>query len=240
VKKSRAYADLLKKMEPGDVVFTRYASKESPNVELDKFGELPVRAKDLVQVSTGSPTYHGQLYLGGGKVGQAQGGAHTYDVNKTYDDWSGQDVKVYRPTKAAAAERKAALKFVQDARGTPYTSVPETVKQALANFAGVSPSSEGGGCRIGPKGGINCTTSITSAYPKQFPKLYMTPDEMRAVEGMELVGRYGRAGKLTPYEHLISRALHPALKNLKWGALAGLGAYGLSRAAGSEGGDDAR
>lgn len=239
VKRSRSYADLLKKLEPGDIAFTRFASKQSPLMELGG-KEIPIRAKDLVTMGTGSPYYHGQIYLGGGKVGQAGGLDQPYAVNKTYDDWSGQDVKVYRPTKASSAERKAALKFVQDARGTPYPSNAENLKQGLMNFLGVSPSSAGGKCRIGPTGALNCTTSVTSAYPEQFPKLHMTPDEMRAAEGMELVGRYGRAGKLTPYEHLISRALHPALKNLKWGALAGLGAYGLSRAAGAIGGDDDR
>lgn len=228
VKRSRSYADLFKKLQPGDVAFTRYPSKLSPNMNIAGV-DVPIRAKDVVQIGTGSPYYHGELYLGGGKVAQAGGTEVPYNVNNTFHDWSGQDVKVYRPTKASAAERKAALKFAQDARGTPYTTFPETVKQGIANFLGISPSSKGGKCRIGPGGALNCTTSVTSAYPEQFKKLYMTPDEMRAVEGMELVGRYGRAGKLSPYEHLITRAMYPALKNAKWGLLAGAGVYGASK-----------
>jgi hypothetical protein len=234
VKRSRSYADLLKKLEEGDVVFTRYAAKHAPKYALPGGQEIPLSAKDLVQLTTGSPHYHGQIYEGQGRTSQAQGSNLPYERSKTYNDWSGQDVKVYRPTKASGAERKAALKFVQDARGTPYTSVADTIKQGLANLAGVSPSSKGGKCRIGPNGGINCTTSITSAYPEQFKKLFMTPEEMRGVDGMELVGRYGRAGKLTPYEHLMTRAIYPALKNAKWGLLAGAGAYGASKLLGDD------
>lgn len=229
VKHSRSYADLFKKLEAGDIVFTRYPAKHAPKYALPGGQEIPLSAKDLVQLTTGSPNYHGQIYEGGGKVSQAQGSNMPYERSNTFHDWSGQDVKAYRPTKASAAERKAALKFVKDARGTPYTSVGETVKQGLSNLLGLSPSSKGGKCRIGPDGGINCTSSITSAYPKQFDKLYMTPDEMRGVEGMELVGRYGRAGKLTPYEHVMTRGIYPLLKNAKWGLLAGAGAYGAKK-----------
>ncbi len=140
----------------------------------------------------------------------------------------GQDVKVYRPTGASAAEKSAALEFAEKAKGTPYTGAGETFMQGLGNIMGISPSSKG--CKIGPSGGINCTSSIAGAYPKQFDKLWMTPDQMRAQPGMDLVARYGHIPPPSVRERALTRVVHPMLKNLKYAAGAALSTYLLSKA----------
>lgn len=229
--KSRSYKDFLSKLEPGDVMFTRYKGKESPNIELAGLGEVPLRASETVQLGSGSPHYHGVLYGGKGKVYQAQGQDTTYGPNMMKKDIMGQDVKVYRPG-ASDAEKARALAFAEKATGTPYTSAGATLKQGLGNILGMSPSSKG--CKIGPSGQINCTTSIAGAYPKQFDKLYMTPDEMRAVPGMKLVARYGHIPDLSLREKALTRLIHPTLRNLKYGAGAALGTYLLSKALNGE------
>jgi len=224
VKPSKSLKDFKSSLKPGDIIFTRYRSKDSPNLEIGKH-EIPIKMTRLVQGVSGSKNYHGAIYLGRGRVSQAVGSESPLETSSLKEMYRGQDVKAYRPTAAKPKEVRRAVEFARKAKGTPYANTGQLIAHGLGQLAGISPGSKK--CKVGPEGNIVCTTLVTHAYPKQFPKKLMTPNEMRAQKGVKLVTRHSPIGSGAMGERLITRTILPAARGLKWG----LGAAALTAGA---------
>jgi hypothetical protein len=224
VKHTGYWDQLQKKMQPGDIVFTRAHNKNTNKVSVGG-GKMPFSVKSLVQGMTGSQNYHGGVYLGGGRIGQAFGEGTKNNTSWMIGEMPDQDVKIYRPTAASAAERKRAVKFVERARGTPYPKIGPLAAQGAGALLGVGGSSKN--CKVGPEGHLSCTTTVTHAYPDQFKRYNMTPEEMRRVKGMKLVARHRGLRATGLSDRLLPKVL-PVVRGLKWGVGAAAAAAGAN------------
>jgi hypothetical protein len=225
--KSKTMADFTDNLKPGDVLFSRFDRESSMPIKIGSV-DSPFKNSDLLQLFTGSPNYHGAMYAGRGHTYEAGGAGGGYERMPIKESVGGHEVMAYRPTRATEQEIAQAMLRAKGNVGKRYPKFAELAKQGLSNFAGLSPPSN---CKIGAKGSVNCTSSVANALPKQFDKLYMTPDEMRAVPGMELVSKYNRSvPELNMLEKAAYRTPLKLARNLKYGAGAALGTYLLSKA----------
>lgn len=223
VKASRTIEHLKKQMRPGDIVLSGASLKNQDLINL-KGVKLPVRIGELVQLLSGSHHYHGAVYGGKNKLYQAYGVGHKFGPSDL-EYMKGDRMKVYRPTGASKREVTDAVKYVKQTarRHAPYKNELELVGQGARYL--LDPTGGPGVCRkAGDK--IVCNTAVTKAYPKQFKKELMMPNEIRNTKGMKLVARYGRAAEPTLREKVWTRAVSPVLRNAKWGLMAGAAAYG--------------
>lgn len=219
VGRSRSLKDLQKKLNPGDIVFSRSKLKDSPMLA---GGKVPLRTTELIQGITGSPHYHSGIYRGRGRVSQMVGGVGYKGESSAFKDaFLGEEIKVYRPAGAKSKEIQRAVQKAKQIKGTPYKNKKGILSQALGTIGGIGPSSKA--CKLGPKGSHTCTSAIAAVYPNQFKSEYVTPNEMRNTKGMTLLGRYGK-NPLRPGEVIANRVVAPLLRNAKWG----LGAAGLA------------
>lgn len=223
VPSAKSYAEFKKQLKPGDIMFSRYKLKESPEFEV-MGKKLPFTVSQAVQAGHGSPHYHGLVYTGRGRGVEAVGLGDVAESAGLKKNIRGQSVKVYRPEGASAKEVRRAVRFAERAKGTPYKGWGGLAAQALGTVAGVSPASKN--CKVGPNGALVCTTLPAAAYPKQFPKEYMTPNEMRKTKGMKLVARYGKPQQALS-EKILNRVVSPLIHKARYG----LGAAGLAAAA---------
>jgi len=237
VRKTRSIKDLKKKLKPGDILFTRYDPKHSPDWDFDvpknlqkyvkgkKNIKLPIKASEFVQFGAGGSThYHGALYVGGGRALEAEGQAYKSKINSLKEVVKGNDVKVYRVTNQPKSEITKGVNWAKKQKGVRYGTMPELLRHGAGHLFG-----RGGpkSCRT-PKGKgkpIVCTTTITKAHPKTFKREYMSPDEMRAKKGVKLVARFGRTPPTRVKSKILQRVVYPVLKKGKWGALAGAATY---------------
>ena len=222
VKKTRSLKDFHKKLQPGDILFVRGPKKfVEERVKLPSGKTAPVTNADLAQLIHGDPYYHASIYRGKGDLSEAIGLGEKAQGGKLHR-YRGQSVKAYRPTGASTKEVQEAIDYASKVRGTKYPTTKELVSFGAQSALGV-----GKGSQCARKGGgpVVCTGVATRAYPEQFKRETMGPADMRRVKGMELVGRYGNTNpRLGVKEKVISRIIHPTLRNLKWG----LGAAGLT------------
>jgi hypothetical protein len=136
-------------------------------------------------------------------------------------------LRVYRPKKADDALK--AVRFAEKMRGEEYKDVSDMITHGTDHlFGSGGPKTSGLKCKIGKKG-IVCSELVAEAYPRIFKDRFMSPLDMRHSKDMELVARYGTKVPTTVRELALMHGVYPALKNAKWGALAGAaGLAGMS------------
>lgn len=223
VKKSTSWRAFVEKLEPGDVMFSRLPRKYSPKVKYGNQKELPITQQDLMNAVKGDPYYHAGVYGGHGNTYEASGFGEKLKSGKLKKKGAPQDFRVYRASKAEAAQ---GVKNMKKGLGASYPESLDIAKHGLQHLAGVTKKTTG---TCGGKSGITCTESVAEAFPKIFKDRLASPAAMRSAEGLELVARHG-ASAPKMRELLLSRLVHPILKNAKWGLLAGglgLGAMAL-------------
>lgn len=216
VRKTRGWDKLLKQLTPGDVIFSRRGRKNVGKAEVGPF-EFPFTEQDVMNVGKGDPFYHAAVYEGGGNVLESADWEKGIKRSRLWKD-TPEELRVYR---APEKDASRALKFMSEAQGTPYKSEMGVIKHGAKHLAGLSEKTTGNACKAG-KNGLVCTEAVAEAFPGIFKNKLAGPAEMRAAEQLKLVARYGG---LEPgmREILLSRLVHPVIKNAKWGALAGAG-----------------
>lgn len=213
---SKTIKHLKQQMKPGDIIMQRVPRGKSTKL----MGGITT--SEFAQLGTGSPYYHTAIYKGNGKVYNMTGSEKNFELSDLKGMAEGNDIKVYRPN-ATKEEVQRALDFSKKLKKAKYQTGGGAVRQGLGHVSGISPMSAA--AKSGPNARHTCTTSVTGAYPNQFPKAYTSPRDMRKAPGMRLVGRFGNV-PMSVGEKAIVRGVHPYLKNLKWGVGAGAAALG--------------
>lgn len=227
VPRSRSINDLRKKIKPGDVVFHR-----TPNSESFR-NSLGITNNDILSTIKGDPFGHASIYTGHGRIIESGGGdKHTVgssdlmrraNLRKPNFRHMQEDLKIYRP-KVSPEKVKDAIAYAVNSKGREYASDTDLLKHAANHL--LNPT--GGpnvACKTGKKG-ITCTELVAEAYPDILKKRYASPADMRASKDLELVARYGNRIPMSLREKILSRAVYPTIKNLKYGVGAGALAYG--------------
>lgn len=220
VRATRGFSDFTSKLQPGDILFHRRPVKNSA---LEKIGnyQMPFTEADELMSLKGDPYYHGSIYMGRGKIGDAYDGVVGVRKNTPIMPETAEDIKAYRPQVPQKAKDRA-LQYVKDMHGARYKDMSGLLEHGanhLLNPVGKKTS-------LTPAEASVCTELVANAYPSIFKDAYAGPEEMRHAKGMQLIARYNPMGKITPRETITSRIIHPTLKNLKYGLLAGGLAYG--------------
>lgn len=223
VPRSKNIREFVKKLLPGDIIFSRVALKDHPNI----MKIIPAKWIETVQLLHGSKFNHSMLHTGGGHIIESPGPDKSVKSTTIAKEKKLTEFKAYRNTKFTKEEIADGLEFARKAKGTPYKSSPKLVEYFGEKVLGVGRSSATAAKNIGPEGNIVCTSLITGAFPKRFKKEYMGFNEIRDTPGMKLVARFGREKPTVLREKIILRGLSPTLHNLKWGVGAGLGAAAL-------------
>lgn len=221
-KMKRSYKNLLKTLKPGDIIYSGYGSQDSGALRLGK-RDLPIRTSHGVQALMGSQNYHGMIYLGGGRIAQAEGPDSPLSIRNLKSEAKRQRLKVYRPTGASAKEVQDAIDYAKKSRGTRYKSAPEIGKMVAHRT--LNPMGGPRTCRK-EKGGIVCNTLVNKAYPNQMTQAYAGHNELRRTRGMEFVGGIDKL-KPSRKDAFISKAVSPAIRSARFAipaaAVAGVG-----------------
>ena len=222
VPKTNSWREYLKKLQPGDVIFSREFGK-------DDRGKAHIY--DALAAAKGDNFVHPTVYRGGGMISEA-GGADVPAKARARMSASHYPLeqRAYRFKNIADPEKARAFQFLDEMAGTPYKSATDTALHGLGHLAGVQVPTTGKACRVG-KDGVVCSELVAEAFPKRFKDRLMSPIDMRHHPDMEMVARYGHSVDVPLGERVLARGVYPVLRNLKWGLGAGaLGYAGLSLA----------
>lgn len=214
--KSESINTLRKKIQPGDIIFTRLRKDLSPEVAGKRIPKVfggPITGGESIRMYSGSPEYHAAMYAGKDRVVAATGDPKV-KAQRLRTALSDQSAKIYRPSLASEIEKQKALDFANKSVGAKYMNEKDILKTVGKNIFLGGPKS----CQRVPGKGFVCTTLVTKSYPKQFKKEWMQPREMAGVKGMDLIGRYGgRIKNLTARERIFTHGISPIIRGLKYG-----------------------
>lgn len=235
IRGSRSYSDFLKKLKPGDILYTRTPIKYSANaIDMEdlpknfqkrlsksniakgiknivqKRGIMPLKESEAIQLFSGKPFSHAAIYTGKGNIVEAAGASQGVKGGKLKNVSKAHTVHVYRPKSGA----NSAVRFAEKQRGGKYTDVGTVLKDvAKSTFV---PGGAGKTCRKIPNKGVVCQTLVTKAYPKTFKKELVPMREMQQNKGTQLIAKYIKGGKISGREKFISRFLSPAIRSMKY------------------------
>jgi len=220
LKKSHTKNDFMKKLKPGDILYSGYHPKHSPYVNIGK-RKVPIPQSQVVQMVTGSPYYHGMLYAGKGKIIQAEGAKRPLAVRNLKSAMADQRVKAYRIKNLKGKDAEEAIRWARSKVGTPYKSVSDSIKQGLSML--YDPKGGPSSCRKTGKG-IVCNTLPTKALNKYFKKEYSTIRDIRKNKNVAHIATFARS-KIPRSDKIVSHVVYPALKSLKYAPLIAGGSY---------------
>lgn len=233
-----------KKLQPGDVFFSRSPRKESPAYKdvKEKWRDTPVtgkkwfekirkhfpsfREQDLIRMYGGHPLYHAGIYVGDGKVIHAADearGVVKEDIGKAFEH--GSKVHFYRAKGADKKEVESAVNFAHKSVGKPYEGRKWINKEILRELVGRrKPVSGGKVCNQ-----YVCTTLVSNAYPKKFKKHWAQPPEMMSRLEPIAKATKGHAAPISIGQRIPPHVIAPTVRSLKM-AVPGAGlAYILSK-----------
>lgn len=221
--RSTRYDDFLGKLKPGDVIFHRKQHKDTGKAEFAGV-EAPFRELDVMLAAKGDPFYHASVYRGRGKTTEAAGWDEGVKNSRLWGA-APEELRAYRPN-VSETQRQRALDFVRSKIGAKYKGELGVMRHGAEHL--LSPLEGPSTGQRGSKGLTDavCTELAAEAYPSLFGKRFMSPADMRHHPSMEMVGHYGHIPAVGARERILTRGVYPLLRNLKWGVLGGLGAYG--------------
>jgi len=220
VKSSKSTADLVKKMKPGDIVFSRFV--EPRHTKDKELLQKLKRLKGVLAVGGGAEHYHASLYVGRGNTMEHPGQIHRAGIHSAHAQLGrGHNSIVFRP-KVSKRVKEQAVSRARQLKGRAYGTNMEIFQKGVRNL--LNPMAGVGKRRAKTlKGNVLCTDVITHAYPSLFPDKDSTINQMSRHPKMEMVARLTKnKSKPKGWESVLAKGVHPILKNLKWGVGAGL------------------
>jgi hypothetical protein len=224
LKYTRDYEKFRKSLEPGDILYYKRPGGKSANAELGGI-DLPLKETNVMQAGKGDQYYHPAIYEGKGMIRHSAG----WDEGiKRSPLLSGLDEEILaqRPKKKQLV--KKALNRSEKMLGGDYKQEMETMTHGAKHHLGVK-TPTGGKCGTDP---LLCSEYVAESYPDLFGHREISPRAMRASKDAELVGRYATsnlAKGMTATEKAMIYGAYPALKSLKYGALAAAAGYAGSK-----------
>ena len=221
--KAKKKRDFIKNLKPGDVLYSGYHSKDSPDLHVAG-RKMPLKASEIAQLASGTPYYHAGVYLGKGRVGHAGGKDEKFKVTKLDKSMSGSRYKAYRP-ELSKKEVDSAVKYIEGLgkKKVKYKTDADTIAQGARMLFDPTggPKTDRKTCK-----GVVCNTAVTKAYNKALPNEYAHVHDVRSSGKFKYLGQYNNIKSPALREKVIQRFVYPALRGLKWGA----GAAGLTYA----------
>lgn len=226
LKHTRDYKKFREGLQPGDILYYKRPEKWSAEASLGPL-DLPIKENNIMLAGKGDQYYHPAIYEGKGMIRHSAGwdeGIKRSPLRSGLEE----EILVQRPKNAAHVQK--ALERSKELLGGNYKQEADTILHGAKHLAGIK-TPTGGACKKDPSG-LLCSEYVAESYPDLFKDRNLSPRTMRASKDADLVARYATspsAKLMTNTEKAMVYGAHPALKSLKYGALAAAAGYAGSK-----------